>query len=81
MSYPIKSLPGSAAERALKVLAGRWKPMILHHLLGSPKHERAVPRGRPDFAVRVAGTHTLDDFASAVRVSSRWGAKRFGGLQ
>jgi hypothetical protein len=23
--------------------------------------------GRPDFAVRVAGTYTLDDFASAVR--------------
>jgi DNA-binding HxlR family transcriptional regulator len=48
MAYPIKSLPTGAAERALKVLAGRWKPMILHHLISGPKRlselKRLVPK-------------------------------------
>ena len=32
MSYPIKDLPTLPAERALKVIAGRWKTVILHRL-------------------------------------------------
>jgi DNA-binding HxlR family transcriptional regulator len=48
MAYPIKSLPTRAAERALKVLAGSWKPMILQHLISGPKRfselKRLVPK-------------------------------------
>ncbi len=48
MAYPIKSLPTRAAERALKVLAGSWKPTILQHLISGPKRlselKRLVPK-------------------------------------
>jgi DNA-binding HxlR family transcriptional regulator len=32
MSDPIKRLPMLPAERALKVISGRWKAIILYHL-------------------------------------------------
>ena len=32
MAEPMKRLPALPAERALKVIAGRWKPIILYHL-------------------------------------------------
>lgn len=34
---PIKELPAAGAERALKVLAGRWKLVILWHLFEAPR--------------------------------------------
>ena len=33
----LKRLPGLPAERALKVLSGRWKAVILHTLLEGPQ--------------------------------------------
>ena len=48
MAYPIKDLPTNAAERALRVLGGRWKPLILYHLISGPKRlselKRLVPK-------------------------------------
>lgn len=32
MAHLTKRLPLLSAERALKVIAGRWKPIILYHL-------------------------------------------------
>jgi DNA-binding HxlR family transcriptional regulator len=37
MPYTIKKLPNRAAERAIKVIAGAWKPRIIELLLGGPK--------------------------------------------
>lgn len=34
---PIKNLPSLPIERALKAISGRWKAVILYHLLGGPK--------------------------------------------
>ncbi len=43
----IKKLPALPAERALKVIAGRWKAVILYHLFGGTKRlselQRLVP--------------------------------------
>lgn len=37
MTHPTKRLPILPAERALKVIAGRWKAIILYHLFGGTK--------------------------------------------
>src|SRR4051794_39701475 len=48
MKTPVKKLPSLPIERALKVISGRWKAVILYHLLGGPKRlsemRRLVPR-------------------------------------
>ena len=36
MADPIKRLPSLPAERALKVISGRWKAIILYHLFDGP---------------------------------------------
>jgi DNA-binding HxlR family transcriptional regulator len=38
----IKRLPSLPAERALKVLSGRWKTVILHVLLDGPQRTREL---------------------------------------
>jgi DNA-binding HxlR family transcriptional regulator len=38
----IKRLPGLPVERALKVLSGRWKAVILHVLLDGPQRTCAL---------------------------------------
>jgi DNA-binding HxlR family transcriptional regulator len=47
MADPMKRLPELPAERALKVIAGRWKAVILYHLFEGPKRlsefKRLVP--------------------------------------
>jgi DNA-binding HxlR family transcriptional regulator len=37
MAQPLKRLPALPAERALKVISGRWKLIVLYHLLDGPK--------------------------------------------
>jgi DNA-binding HxlR family transcriptional regulator len=37
MAAAPKHLPAPPAERALKVISGRWKAIILYHLFGGPK--------------------------------------------
>ena len=44
MTNAIKRLPGLPAERALKVIAGRWKVVILYHLLDGPKRLSELKR-------------------------------------
>ncbi|PZV39177.1 transcriptional regulator [Mesorhizobium kowhaii] len=39
---PIKRLPMLPAERALKVIAGRWKAVILYHLFDGPRRLSAL---------------------------------------
>ncbi len=48
MAYQFKSLPSLPAERALKVIGGRWKAVILFHLFEGPRRlselRRLVPK-------------------------------------
>jgi DNA-binding HxlR family transcriptional regulator len=41
---PMKRLPLLPAERALKVIAGRWKVVILYHLFDGPKRLSQLKR-------------------------------------
>lgn len=44
MESPIKHLPSLPAERALKVIGGRWKPIILYHLFFAPQRLAALEK-------------------------------------
>lgn len=50
---PMKHLPPLPAERALKVIAGRWKPLILYHLFGGPKRLSELNRLLPGLSQKV----------------------------
>jgi len=49
----MKRLPELPAERALKVIAGRWKIVILYHLLGGPKRLSELRRLAPGVSEKV----------------------------
>jgi DNA-binding HxlR family transcriptional regulator len=51
--YPIKNLPTRPAERALKVIAGRWKAVILYHLFAGPKRLSELKRLAPNASQKV----------------------------
>jgi DNA-binding HxlR family transcriptional regulator len=53
MRDQIKSLPILPAERALKVIAGRWKPIILYHLFEAPKRLSELRRLMPQISQKV----------------------------
>jgi DNA-binding HxlR family transcriptional regulator len=53
MKAPMKRLPLLPAERALKVIAGRWKVVILYHLFGGPKRLSELRRLAPDVSQKV----------------------------
>lgn len=53
MPDPIKTLPVRPAERALKVIAGRWKPIILYHLFEGPLRLSALQRRMPEISQKV----------------------------
>lgn len=53
MSDPIKKLPILPAERALRVIAGRWKPIILYYLFEGPKRLSELRRLMPDISQKV----------------------------
>jgi len=48
VAHQFKSLPSLPVERALKVIGGRWKAVIPHHLFERPKRlselRRLMPR-------------------------------------
>ena len=48
MAYQFKNLPSQPVERALKVIGGRWKALILFHLFQGPRRlselKRVVPK-------------------------------------
>lgn len=66
MSKPIKHLPMLPAERALKVIGGRWKAVILYQLFDGPKRlselERLLPHASQKMLIqqlREMQTHGL----------------------
>jgi DNA-binding HxlR family transcriptional regulator len=53
MANPIKRLPLLPAERALKVISGRWKAIILYHLFGGPLRLSELQRLLPDVSQKM----------------------------
>lgn len=53
MSDPVKHLPGLPVERALKVISGRWKAVILYHLYGGPRRLSDLGRLMPEASQKV----------------------------
>ena len=53
MTDPIKRLPSLPAERALKVIAGRWKPIVLYHLYDGPLRLSELQRLMPAASQKV----------------------------
>ncbi len=53
MSDPLKHLPALPAERALKVISGRWKAIVLYHLFGGPKRLSELTRRMPGVSQKV----------------------------
>jgi DNA-binding HxlR family transcriptional regulator len=53
MRRSTKRLPPLPAERALKVIAGRWKAVILYHLFGGPKRLFELTRLVPKISQKV----------------------------
>jgi DNA-binding HxlR family transcriptional regulator len=53
MAEVTKRLPALPAERALKVISGRWKAIILYHLFDGPKRLSDLKRQVPDVSQKV----------------------------
>ncbi|BAV50914.1 HxlR family transcriptional regulator [Mesorhizobium loti] len=54
MVHPqMKRLPELPAERALKVIGGRWKAVILYHLFDGPKRLSDLKRLAPNASQKV----------------------------
>jgi DNA-binding HxlR family transcriptional regulator len=53
MPSPLKRLPELPAERTLKVISGRWKPVILYHLFAGPKRLSELKRLAPNASQKV----------------------------
>jgi DNA-binding HxlR family transcriptional regulator len=53
MPDPIKRLPMLPAERALKVISGRWKAIILYHLFNGPQRLSELQRLMPEVSQKV----------------------------
>ncbi|UVK41525.1 helix-turn-helix transcriptional regulator [Mesorhizobium sp. AR10] len=53
MAKLTKRLPMLPAERALKVISGRWKAVILYHLFDGPRRLSALKAVVPDITQKV----------------------------
>jgi DNA-binding HxlR family transcriptional regulator len=53
MAVAMKNLPPLPAERALRVISGRWKPVILYHLLSGPQRLSEINRLMPTISQKV----------------------------
>ncbi|MFC4299195.1 winged helix-turn-helix transcriptional regulator [Castellaniella hirudinis] len=53
MAQIIKKLPDLPIERAIRTLSGRWKAVILYHLLGTPKRLSELTRLMPSASQKV----------------------------
>jgi DNA-binding HxlR family transcriptional regulator len=53
MTKTIKKLPTLPIERALRVISGRWKALILYHLLDGPKRLSELMRLIPSVNQKV----------------------------
>ncbi len=53
MASVMKNLPPLPAERTLRVISGRWKPVILYHLLSGPRRLSELGRLMPAVSQKV----------------------------
>jgi DNA-binding HxlR family transcriptional regulator len=53
MANVIKALPGLPVERAIKVISGRWKAVVLWHLFDGPKRLSELKRLVPSISQKV----------------------------
>ncbi|MEP7454146.1 helix-turn-helix domain-containing protein [Phyllobacterium sp. SB3] len=53
MAKPTKRLPILPIERALKAISGRWKAIILYHLLDGPKRLSELTKVLPEISQKV----------------------------
>ena len=53
MADQTKRLPSLPAERALKVISGRWKAIILYHLFDGPQRLSELQRQMPEVSQKV----------------------------
>jgi DNA-binding HxlR family transcriptional regulator len=53
MADQLKRLPSLPAERALKVISGRWKAIIIYHLFEGPQRLSELQRRMPDVSQKV----------------------------
>jgi len=53
MARSVNRLPLQPMERALKAISGRWKGVILYHLLDGPKRLSNLKRLVPDISQKV----------------------------
>ncbi|MBG0807980.1 helix-turn-helix transcriptional regulator [Methylosinus sp. H3A] len=53
MASVMKNLPPLPAERTLRVISGRWKPVILYHLLSRPRRLSELSRLMPAVSQKV----------------------------
>jgi DNA-binding HxlR family transcriptional regulator len=49
----VKELPEEPGERALKALGGRWKMVVLYHVMEQPRRFSELERLIPDIAQKV----------------------------
>ncbi|MGO7673400.1 winged helix-turn-helix transcriptional regulator [Rhizobium ruizarguesonis] len=86
MAEPMKRLPELPVERALKVISGRWKPVILYYAFSGPKRLSELKRMMPAITQKVLiqqlremeehGLVARQIFAEAARVE--YNATEFG---
>lgn len=69
----IKKLPGLPVERALGVLSGRWKAVILHVLLDGPQRTSELEKRIAGIAqkVLIEQLRTLEEHGMVMRRPSR----------
>lgn len=53
MTDPLKHLPPLPVERALKVISGRWKAVVLYHLLAGTRRLSDISRLLPQISQKV----------------------------
>lgn len=53
MTRVVNRLPSLPIERALKAISGRWKAVILYHLLDGPKRLSELKRRLPQISQKV----------------------------
>jgi DNA-binding HxlR family transcriptional regulator len=53
MTRSVNRLPALPIERALKAISGRWKAVILYHLLDGPKRLSELKRRLPQISQKV----------------------------
>ncbi len=53
MAAVLKKLPPLPAERTLRIISGRWKPVILYHLMTGARRLSELNRLMPDISQKV----------------------------